>query len=62
LAVSSESPFRRQGIASQLTNKTIEYLKSLGCTRVILHASPFGKPVYESLGFSLSNEMRLDLF
>lgn len=36
-------------------------LKSLGCTRVILHASPFGKPIYSHLGFSESNEMQLDL-
>jgi ribosomal protein S18 acetylase RimI-like enzyme len=53
--------YRRKGIAKQLTNMAIAYLKSLGCTWVILHASPSGKPVYTSLGFSESNEMRLDL-
>ena len=56
-----EPAYRRKGIAKQLTNMAIAYLKSLGCTRVILHASPSGKPVYTSLGFSESNEMRLDL-
>ena len=56
-----ELAYRRSGIAKQLTNMAIAYLKSLGCTRVILHASPSGKPVYTSLGFSESNEMRLDL-
>ena len=56
-----EPAYRRRGIAKQLTNMAIAYLKSLGCTRVILHASPSGKPVYTSLGFSESNEMRLDL-
>lgn len=56
-----EPVYRRKGIAGQLTNMAIAYLKSLDCTRVILHASPSGKPVYSSLGFSESNEMRLDL-
>lgn len=56
-----EPPYRRQGIARQLTSVAIAYLKSLSCTQVILHASPFGKPVYSSLGFSESNQMQLDL-
>ena len=56
-----EPPFRGQGIAKKLTGMAVDYLKYLGCTRVVLHASPLGKPVYSSLGFSESNEMRLDL-
>ncbi len=56
-----EPPFRGQGIAKRLTAMTVDYLKSLGCTQAILHASPLGKPVYSSLGFSQSNEMRLNL-
>jgi ribosomal protein S18 acetylase RimI-like enzyme len=56
-----EPPYRGQGFAKKLTSMTCDYLKSLGCTRVILHASPLGKSVYSSLGFLESNEMRLDL-
>ncbi|MDX2214780.1 MAG: GNAT family N-acetyltransferase [Oculatellaceae cyanobacterium bins.114] len=56
-----EPSHRRQGIAKRLTQAAIAHLKTLGCTRAILHASPLGKPVYDSLGFSSSNEMRLDL-
>lgn len=56
-----EAPYRNQGIGKKLTNRAVEYLKSLKCTRVLLHASPWGKPVYDSLGFAESNEMRLDL-
>jgi ribosomal protein S18 acetylase RimI-like enzyme len=56
-----EPPYRAQGLGKKLTSRAQEYLKSLACTRVILHASPSGKPVYSSLGFSESNEMRLDL-
>ncbi|MBD2180066.1 GNAT family N-acetyltransferase [Planktothrix sp. FACHB-1355] len=52
---------RRQGIAKQLTTTAVNYLKSQGCTKAILHASPSGLPVYSSLGFSPTNEMKLDL-
>jgi GNAT superfamily N-acetyltransferase len=56
-----EPSYRRQGVAKQLTSKTIEYLKEIGCTWAILNASPSGKPVYESLGFTENNGMQLDL-
>ena len=56
-----EVDYRRQGIATQLTKKAIFYLDSLDCTHAILHASPDGKPVYESLGFMPKNEMILEL-
>ncbi|MCJ8279652.1 MAG: GNAT family N-acetyltransferase [Rivularia sp. ALOHA_DT_140] len=52
---------RRKGIAKQLTKATIEHLKSINCTSAILNASPAGKPVYNNLGFSPSNAMKLDL-
>lgn len=55
-----EPSYRKQGIAKQLTSATINYLKGIGCTRAVLNASPLGKPVYESLGFSNSNAMQLD--
>jgi GNAT superfamily N-acetyltransferase len=56
-----EPNYRKQGIATKLTDRTIEYLKAIGCTRAILNASPSGKPIYSNLGFLESNEMRLDL-
>lgn len=56
-----ESNYRRQGIATQLTQKAINYLDSLNCTHAILHASPQGKSVYENLGFIPKNEMILEL-
>lgn len=56
-----ESAYRGRGFAKSLTTLTIDYLRSLGCTRAILHASPSGRPVYTQLGFIDSNEMRLDL-
>ena len=56
-----EPSYRRQGIAKQLTSMAVKHLKAVGCTRVVLNASPLGKPVYEQLGFSSGNAMQLDL-
>lgn len=56
-----EPVYRRRGIAKQLTNTATDYLKNIGCTRVVLNASPDGKPVYTSLGFVESNAMHIDL-
>ncbi|MGF1588468.1 MAG: GNAT family N-acetyltransferase [Pleurocapsa sp.] len=52
--------YRRQGIAKELTKTAINYLKTLNCTKAVLHASPSGKPVYENIGFIASNEMMLN--
>jgi ribosomal protein S18 acetylase RimI-like enzyme len=56
-----EPAYRKQGIAKQLTQSAMSHLKAIGCTRVVLNASPSGKPVYSSLGFAESNAMELDL-
>ena len=54
-----EPAYRRQGIATQLMQCAIDYLTSLHCTQILLHASPTGQLVYERLGFIASNEMSL---
>ena len=56
-----EPEYRRRGIATKLTKKAIAHLHSLDCTHAILHASIYGKPVYEKLGFVPKNEMILKL-
>ncbi|MBM0744315.1 GNAT family N-acetyltransferase [Phormidium sp. CLA17] len=56
-----EPAYRGRGIATQLTQQTIAYLKAIGCTHAVLNASPSGKPVYSRLGFVDGNLMRLDL-
>ncbi|NES22629.1 MAG: GNAT family N-acetyltransferase [Symploca sp. SIO3E6] len=56
-----ESPYRNQGLAKKLISLACDYLKLLGCTRAVLHASPLGEPVYDRLGFQQSNQMHLDL-
>ncbi|AGS23970.1 GCN5-related N-acetyltransferase protein (plasmid) [Rhizobium etli bv. mimosae str. Mim1] len=51
--------FRRRDIALALTNRAVDYLKSIGCTTAVIHASDAGEPVYRSVGFELAKEMRL---
>ncbi|MGR9208741.1 GNAT family N-acetyltransferase (plasmid) [Rhizobium leguminosarum] len=51
--------FRRRGIASALTDKAVDYLKSIGCTTAVIHASDAGEPVYRAAGFELAKEMGL---
>jgi GNAT superfamily N-acetyltransferase len=56
-----EPDYRHQGIGRSLTQMNLDYLKTLGCTRAILHASPLGRSVYEHLGFQPNNEMLIEL-
>ncbi len=53
--------YRRRGVARQLMETMIEWCRSQGFARVTLHASDDGRHLYESMGFELSNEMRLKL-
>jgi len=61
LNVYTEPEYRRRGIARQIMEIIIAWCKQEGFARVSLHASEHGRPLYESLGFEDSNEMRLDL-
>lgn len=54
-----EPDHRRQGLAKRLTDHAVRYLRSIGCTTIVIHASDAGEAVYESLGFKLAKEMRL---
>ncbi len=56
-----DSAWRGQGLGRTLTETVIAHFRAAGCTRILLHASPFGRPLYEALGFAPTNEMRLDL-
>jgi len=55
--------YRRRGLARQLTRHAIEWLREKGVVVVQLTASDEAKKagLYESLGFTPSNEMRLRL-
>jgi len=51
--------FRRQGIARRLIEVALDWCRSNGIRNVILHASDEGKPLYRTMGFEPTNEMRL---
>ena len=53
--------FRRRGIARRLMQTMIGWCRKEGFVNVSLHASKFGRPLYESLGFEPTTEMRLKL-
>lgn len=52
---------RRRGIARQLMNTVIAWCREQGLVQVSLHSSKDGRPLYESLGFEPTSEMRLKL-
>jgi len=57
----TEPAARRRGIAKQLLQTMLDWSRANGFRNVSLHASPAGRPLYESLGFQPTNEMRLPL-
>ncbi len=61
LNVYVEPDFRSKGIARQLTQTMIAWCREQGLAAVYLHASKNGRPLYDSLGFEPTNEMRLKL-
>jgi GNAT superfamily N-acetyltransferase len=48
-------------VAKQLLKVMIDWCRIEGFRAVSLHASPAGRPVYESVGFQPTNEMRITL-
>lgn len=57
----TEPKARRRGVAKCLVQAMIAWCRERGLSGVSLHASDAGRPVYESLGFLPTNEMRLEL-
>jgi GNAT superfamily N-acetyltransferase len=49
--------YRNGGIATRLTESAVRFLRDAGCKKIRLHASPFGRRIYERLGFVPTNEM-----
>jgi GNAT superfamily N-acetyltransferase len=59
--VYTEPGFRHRGIARQIMETIVAWCRADGFHAVSLHASAFGRPLYESMGFRPTNEMRLYL-
>lgn len=58
LNVFTEPAWRRRGLAGALMSRMIEWAKENGLDSLVLHASDEGRPLYEKLGFTSTNEMR----
>jgi len=61
LNVYTEPSHRGRGHARRLMDAVLDWCRGAGIGTVILHASEQGRPLYASLGFQNTNEMRLDL-
>jgi len=59
LNVYTEPEFRKRGIARQVMQTVMAWVKEHGFHSVNLHASDEGRHLYEKLGFKATNEMRL---
>jgi GNAT superfamily N-acetyltransferase len=57
----TDPPFRRLGTARRLMKTIFDWCWKVVFVLVDLHASDKGRPLYESMGFEATNEMRLDL-
>ncbi len=58
--VYTEPAYRGQGLATRLMRTLLAYCHEQGFPSVSLHASQFGRPLYEGLGFLMTNEMRVE--
>ena len=56
--VYTEPQWRGRGIARALMRELMRWASEQGTDRVVLHASDAGRPLYVSLGFHSTNEMR----
>lgn len=57
----TEEAHRRQGLARRLMEIMLDWCRTEGMRYLYLHASDGGRPLYESLGFEPTNEMRVSL-
>ena len=60
LNVYTEPEYRRRGLARSIMNAILDCCRTEGFHSVSLHASHFGGPLYASMGFEPTNEMRLE--
>jgi GNAT superfamily N-acetyltransferase len=59
--VYTDPQYRHQGLAWRLMQTLLAWCRANGLHTVALQASDEGRPLYESLGFKSTNEMRLKL-
>jgi ribosomal protein S18 acetylase RimI-like enzyme len=59
LNVYTDGDFRHRGLARELMGVALGWCRENEVDTIILHASPSGRALYEALGFTPTNEMRL---
>lgn len=52
--------WRRRGLARGITQAAVDWLWSIGCRIIRLHAADEARPIYEAMGFVASNEMIIE--
>jgi GNAT superfamily N-acetyltransferase len=55
--VYTEKEWRRRGLAELIMNTILAWGREQGLLSIVLHASSMGRPLYERMGFKVSNEM-----
>ena len=58
--VYTERAWRRRGAAEALMRELLRWCRENGIESIVLHASGEGRPLYEKLGFTPTNEMRYE--
>jgi GNAT superfamily N-acetyltransferase len=61
LNVYTEPAYRGHGLARRIMTDIVDWCREQGFARVMLHASRYGRPLYESMGFEPTTEMGLKL-
>jgi len=60
-SIYTEPEYRRRGFARKILNKIIQYCRENGFRTLTLHAVEASRPLYESVGFKPTTEMRMFL-
>lgn len=58
LSMFTDPVHRGEGAATRIVRAAMKWAKSRGIHVMLLHASPFGEPLYTRLGFERTTEMR----
>ena len=61
MSMYTEKDFRMQGVAKAIVKRAVKWSREHHHERVVLHASDYGKHLYEEAGFPPTREMRLIL-
>jgi len=59
--VYTQAPHRKQGLGRRLMDAMHDYCRAEGIERVVLNASVFGKPLYDSMGYVVADEPMMRL-